>query len=145
MIIEQSRWVTRYGAATSAQRRGALPGFAEIKCEKCGAPSRHKHHEDYSKPLDVTYLCIRCHRQRHKELGWGCSGRPKHWNFSKLPVGSFTIIEGQAVTLISASVHNHSEKTGERFKCFAWDGDVVVFRLSDNQHRLGLNPSNGSK
>lgn len=40
-------------------------------CVKCGNPNSHGHHEDYSKPLDVIWLCPRHHRDRHKELGWG--------------------------------------------------------------------------
>ena len=33
-------------------------------CEKCGGNSTlQRHHEDYSKPLDVTWLCIPCHQE----------------------------------------------------------------------------------
>lgn len=38
-------------------------------CEKCGASVRlHAHHDDYSKPLDVAFLCPRCHKDRHRVL-----------------------------------------------------------------------------
>lgn len=46
------------------------------KCEVCGRsestlPNEHKrnicaHHDDYSKPLVVRWLCLRCHRQWHR-------------------------------------------------------------------------------
>jgi len=36
-------------------------------CADCGTTDNiHGHHEDYSKPLDVTWLCGRCHRMRHR-------------------------------------------------------------------------------
>lgn len=50
--------------AGRARRSGALkPG----PCEDCGALSTKTvaHHSDYNKPLDVTWLCTRCHWQRH--------------------------------------------------------------------------------
>ena len=35
-----------------------------MPCEVCGNPKSHAHHEDYSKPLDVKWLCA-VHHQRH--------------------------------------------------------------------------------
>lgn len=42
-------------------------------CERCGRKGRpgnliHAHHEDYSKPLEVTWLCGSCHKRRHLEM-----------------------------------------------------------------------------
>lgn len=37
-------------------------------CSKCGSNENvHAHHEDYSKPLDVTWLCVLCHRREHAQ------------------------------------------------------------------------------
>lgn len=36
-----------------------------LNCEKCGSPESQAHHEDYSKPLDVRWLCFSCHRAEH--------------------------------------------------------------------------------
>lgn len=46
----------------------------EIKhnCEVCGINgSLHAHHNDYHKPLEVLYLCPKCHSNWHKENGEG--------------------------------------------------------------------------
>lgn len=39
-------------------------------CQDCNKPhSRlHGHHEDYSKPYDVVWLCPSCHKKRHTIL-----------------------------------------------------------------------------
>tara|TARA_R100001244_G_C5160549_1_gene130951 strand:+ start:130 stop:552 length:423 start_codon:yes stop_codon:yes gene_type:complete len=34
----------------------------------CGSDKSEAHHEDYSKPLEVVWLCRKHHSQRHKEL-----------------------------------------------------------------------------
>lgn len=62
-------------AVRLALRSGAL--VRPQTCSKCEQPPTanlgrgavQAHHEDYSKPLDVTWLCPRCHTRRHAELG----------------------------------------------------------------------------
>ena len=40
-----------------------------IHCEGCFQEKFvHGHHEDYSKLLDVDWLCIKCHTELHKDL-----------------------------------------------------------------------------
>jgi hypothetical protein len=37
------------------------------KCSKCSSKMKiHAHHDNYSKPLDVVWLCHYCHRLIHK-------------------------------------------------------------------------------
>lgn len=54
---------------TSAVERGTL--MKPDRCEGCGelfaAPELHAHHRDYSKPLEVEWLCVGCHTHHHRE------------------------------------------------------------------------------
>lgn len=54
--------------AYDALRRGKL---AKQACEYCGNLDVRMHHDDYSKPLDVKWLCVECHRIEHKDRGVG--------------------------------------------------------------------------
>lgn len=47
----------------NAIRNGRLK---KSPCEKCGSVVRiHGHHDDYYKPLEVRWLCPKCHKQEH--------------------------------------------------------------------------------
>lgn len=37
-------------------------------CRDCGMINTHRHHPDYSQPLDVIFLCPYHHRQEHKAI-----------------------------------------------------------------------------
>ena len=50
---------------TAAIKRGDL---VPASCSRCGNPKAEAHHEDYSRPLDVVWLCRKCHAMRHAEL-----------------------------------------------------------------------------
>ena len=34
-------------------------------CGECGVQNAHAHHADYSRPLEVRWLCPRCHKREH--------------------------------------------------------------------------------
>lgn len=37
-------------------------------CERCGEQKAQIHHPDYSKPLEIMWLCFTCHRREHGAL-----------------------------------------------------------------------------
>lgn len=60
----------RYPEKTKARQMAAnaiRDGKLERKpCEKCGNPKSHAHHFDYSRPLDVVWLCSVHHGEVHR-------------------------------------------------------------------------------
>lgn len=46
----------------TALRRGKM---VRMPCEVCGDPNSHGHHEDYTKPYDVRWLCKTHHNEAH--------------------------------------------------------------------------------
>jgi len=66
----------RWSLANPEKRRAEYTALWAIKngllvrqpCEQCGNPKTHAHHEDYSQPLLVAWLCSRHHRRRHIEM-----------------------------------------------------------------------------
>ena len=70
----------RYNEATNARyperaesrrifRNAVRSGKVVVKpCEKCGNIAEG-HHEDYSKPLEVRWLCLKHHREKHRIYG----------------------------------------------------------------------------
>ncbi len=66
----------RFPRKIAAQRKVAYEvskGTLTAKpCAKCGEEKKtHAHHADYSKKLDIQWLCAACHSQWHVENGEG--------------------------------------------------------------------------
>lgn len=58
----QLKYPERYQARRKARKLPMQP------CEKCGSTTKvHRHHDDYSKPLEVRWLCHEHHKQADRE------------------------------------------------------------------------------
>lgn len=62
----QPEKVSARNAVNAAVRRGDL--IKPVACESCNQEKRLTgHHDDYSKPLVVRWLCYSCHGKEHRE------------------------------------------------------------------------------
>lgn len=57
----KARWLVRREIASGRMTR--------LPCEVCGTEPTEGHHDDYSKPLDVRWLCKKHHREHHARVG----------------------------------------------------------------------------
>ena len=62
-VEEQKKRARVRSMTNKAIKRGDL---IRLDCEECGKPAE-AHHDNYSKPYDVRWLCFEHHRKWHKE------------------------------------------------------------------------------
>jgi len=63
----QQRHPDRVSAQHAVQRAVRSGKLVRRPCEVCGATRYvHGHHDDYTKPLDVVWLCRSCHLELHR-------------------------------------------------------------------------------
>lgn len=55
----------KYRATTAVHNAIRDKKIEKKPCEVCGAENVQAHHADYSKPLNVSWLCFKHHRQIH--------------------------------------------------------------------------------
>lgn len=83
-ISSSRRWQLKYPEKYQAQRAAqkAIRNGLLIRgnCEECGKPNAHAHHKDYSKPLEVNWMCSTCHSKLHGEE------LKKHYETNKNPL-----------------------------------------------------------
>jgi hypothetical protein len=48
--------------------------LTRLPCNNCGNPNSHVHHNNYRKPLEITFLCVQCHLQLHGAEKFNCRG-----------------------------------------------------------------------
>jgi len=68
---QRERFPEKYAArkAVLAALRGGL--LVKLACNRCGGTKAQAHHADYSKPLDVEWLCVKCHTDEHHKTPEG--------------------------------------------------------------------------
>lgn len=63
--------------ARESIKRGKI---TRLSCEICGDLSTHAHHEDYTKPFEIVWLCRNHHKQLHdkreQEVARGATREP---------------------------------------------------------------------
>lgn len=64
-----------HNAVSNALRDGKL---AKEPCLFCGEERVHGHHRDYGRPLDVIWLCAKCHHRLHANFPETAAHEPKH-------------------------------------------------------------------
>lgn len=68
-LTRQQRWrrqnPIRYAAHLHVETLKRLGLLIVQPCEVCGADKSDAHHDDYSRPGDVRWLCRRHHREHH--------------------------------------------------------------------------------
>ncbi|MCR4304963.1 MAG: hypothetical protein NUV63_12205 [Gallionella sp.] len=57
--------IERHNARLAARRAIEAGTLVRKPCEVCGTHPAHGHHDDYSKPLAVRWLCPAHHREHH--------------------------------------------------------------------------------
>ena len=63
--VDYKHKVQARSATQAAIKRGEL---VRKPCEICGDPLVEAHHRDYSKPLNVQWLCLIHHREAHGQI-----------------------------------------------------------------------------
>ena len=72
--LDKNKWAKNNKHKRNAQDRVAKALYngkltRPLKCERCEETKKlHGHHADYNKPLEVIWLCPKCHGLEHKRL-----------------------------------------------------------------------------
>lgn len=68
----RERFPEKVSAHEAVKRAIKTGSISRQPCVRCGGSDRiHAHHKDYSKPLDVMWLCQPCHIQEHVRISRG--------------------------------------------------------------------------
>lgn len=67
VIRWRKKYPERYMAHTKLNNAVRDGKIKKGKCKVCGSRKTHGHHSDYSKPLEVTWLCAKHHQRHHAD------------------------------------------------------------------------------
>lgn len=66
MRVARRRHPERFAARAAVSYAVRVGHLVRRPCEVCGEPRAQAHHEDYSRPLEVRWLCLRHHWAQHQ-------------------------------------------------------------------------------
>lgn len=61
----QEKYPEKYRARTLLRCAVKIGQIIKQPCEVCGSLKVEGHHKDYSKPLEVNWVCIKHHREKY--------------------------------------------------------------------------------
>ena len=70
----RDKYPKKYRAHSLVNNNIKVGNLFKEDCEVCGCNKSVAHHDDYNKPLNVTWLCQAHHMQWHAENGEGING-----------------------------------------------------------------------
>ena len=62
---KKKRWPEKVAARNAVIHAVVAGKLIRQSCEICGSSEVHGHHDDYSKPLEVRWLCLKHHTEHH--------------------------------------------------------------------------------
>lgn len=65
-LRQEARWPDRVKARQECVRAVKSGRLIRQPCEECSREPAQAHHDDYSRPLDVRWLCTVCHADHHR-------------------------------------------------------------------------------
>lgn len=66
---QREKFPEKYQARQEVLKAVRSGRLIKLPCQHCGATKTQAHHHDYTKPLDVEWLCAPCHRAEHGTVG----------------------------------------------------------------------------
>lgn len=67
-IRQRNKFPERYEARQAVLVAVRAGRIEKLPCRVCGDPAAEAHHPDYSRPLDVIWLCAPHHRAEHRRM-----------------------------------------------------------------------------
>ena len=99
----EKRHPDRHRAKARVQYALKTGKLTRLPCQVCGVTKTQAHHDDYTRPLDVIWLCRECHAERHRLLARGLIQR--HAATETQPVPLATIMR-RARQRVRSAVRN---------------------------------------
>lgn len=70
-LKSKAKYPEKWKARQDLRNAVASGKIKKLPCEVCGDEKVHGHHEDYKKPFQVQWLCVKHHYEKHRKYNVG--------------------------------------------------------------------------